>query len=46
MKKVELTMTEIWAATRPSIRKNKKKYTRKSKHPAKDSLKTKENSAN
>lgn len=31
MKKVELTLQEIWAATRPSIRKNKKKYTRKGK---------------
>jgi hypothetical protein len=31
MKKVELTLQEIWAATRPSVRKNKKKYTRKGK---------------
>jgi hypothetical protein len=29
---VELTLQEIWQATRPVIQKNKKKYTRKSKH--------------
>jgi hypothetical protein len=32
MEKIELTLQEIWAATRPSIQKNKKKYNRKNKH--------------
>lgn len=32
MKTVELTMTEIWQATRPTIQRSKKSYTRKSKH--------------
>lgn len=32
MKKIEITMQEIWQATKPVIFKNKKKYTRKSKH--------------
>ena len=32
MKKIELTMNEIWQATRPSIQKSKKNYTRKTKH--------------
>ena len=32
MKTVELTIKEIWQATRPSIQKSKKSYTRKSKH--------------
>ena len=32
MKKIELTMNEIWQATRPSIQKSKKTYTRKTKH--------------
>jgi hypothetical protein len=32
MKQVELTMQEIWQATRHIVQKNKKKYTRKSKH--------------
>lgn len=32
MKRVELTMQEIWAATRPIVQKNKKKYERKPKH--------------
>jgi hypothetical protein len=31
MKKVEVTMQEIWAATRPVVQKNKKKYSRKNK---------------
>jgi hypothetical protein len=31
MKKVEVTMQEIWAATRPVVQKNKKKYNRKKK---------------
>lgn len=34
MEKIELTMQEIWQATRPEIQKNRKKYTRKSKHKA------------
>lgn len=29
---VKLTLQEIWAASRPNVYKNKKKYTRKSKH--------------
>lgn len=32
MKKVELTMQEIWSVTRPSIQKSKKQYSRKQKH--------------
>lgn len=32
MKKIEVTMQEIWQATKPVIYKNKKKYTRKTKH--------------
>lgn len=32
MKTVQLTMKEIWQATRPSVQKSKKSYTRKSKH--------------
>jgi hypothetical protein len=32
MKTVELTMQEIWQATRPNIQKNRKKYERKPKH--------------
>lgn len=32
MKQIEVTIQEIWQATRPVIQKNKKKYTRKSKH--------------
>ena len=32
MKKIKVTMQEIWAATRPKIEKNKKKYNRKKKH--------------
>jgi hypothetical protein len=29
MKKVELTMNEIWMQTKPKVHKNKKKYNRK-----------------
>ncbi|MES2588274.1 MAG: hypothetical protein V4622_04785 [Bacteroidota bacterium] len=29
----QITMQEIWAATKPIVHKNKKKYTRKPKHP-------------
>lgn len=32
MKKIEVTLQEIQMATRPNVYKNKKKYTRKSKH--------------
>lgn len=32
MKQIEITMQEIWQATRPVIQRNKKKYTRKPKH--------------
>jgi hypothetical protein len=32
MEKIQVTLQEIWEATRPIIQKNKKKYTRKSKH--------------
>ena len=37
MEKIELTMQEIWQATRPVIQKNRKKYTRKLKHKNQDS---------
>jgi hypothetical protein len=32
MEKIQVTLQEIWQATRPVIQKNKKKYTRKAKH--------------
>jgi hypothetical protein len=32
MKTIEITMQEIWQATRPIIQKSKKAYTRKQKH--------------
>ena len=32
MKNIKVTMKEIYDAMRPSIEKNKKKYTRKTKH--------------
>jgi len=32
MKKVELTIQEIWAHTKTKVFKNKKKYNRKDKH--------------
>jgi len=32
LKKIVVTQQEIWAATRPNVYKNKKKYTRKPKH--------------
>ena len=32
MKTVTFTMQEIWAASRPSVQKNKKVYNRKPKH--------------
>jgi hypothetical protein len=31
MKKIEVTIQEIWDATKPKVQKNKKKYTRKGK---------------
>jgi hypothetical protein len=35
LKKVELTIQEIWMATRPIIQKSKKEYSRKEKHKKK-----------
>ena len=32
MKTIKVTMKEIYDAMRPSVQKNKKKYTRKTKH--------------
>ena len=32
MKKIQVTLEEIRAATRPNVYKNRKKYTRKTKH--------------
>jgi len=32
MEKIEVTMQEIWQATRPIIQRSKKSYTRKKKH--------------
>ena len=32
MKTIEITMQEIWSATRPIVYKSKKQYTRKEKH--------------
>ena len=32
MKTIEITIQEIWAATRPIVQKSKKSYTRKRKH--------------
>jgi len=32
MKQIEITLQEIWQATRPIIQKSKKQYTRKPKH--------------
>ena len=32
MKEIKVTMKEIYDAMRPSIQRNKKKYTRKTKH--------------
>ena len=32
MKKITVTMKEIYDAMKPSVEKNKKKYTRKKKH--------------
>lgn len=32
---ITVTQQDIWAATRPNVYRNKKKYTRKSKHKTK-----------
>jgi hypothetical protein len=32
MKTIQLTLQEIWTATRPQIEKSKKTYSRKQKH--------------
>jgi hypothetical protein len=32
MKTIEVTMQEIWMATRPIVQKSKRDYTRKRKH--------------
>ena len=32
MKTIEVTMQEIWMASRPSVQKSKKSYNRKPKH--------------
>jgi hypothetical protein len=32
LKKIEVTIQEVWAATRPIIQKSKKDYSRKEKH--------------
>jgi hypothetical protein len=32
MKAIEITIQEIWAATRPIVQKSKKQYNRKKKH--------------
>jgi hypothetical protein len=37
MEKIQVTMQELWQATRPVIQKNRKKYTRKSKHKKQES---------
>lgn len=36
MKKIQVTLEEIRAATRPNVYRNKKKYTRKAKHKKKE----------
>jgi hypothetical protein len=36
MKQIEVTLQEIWEATRTIVQKNKKKYTRKPKHKKQD----------
>lgn len=32
LEQIQVTMQDIWAWTKPKVHKNKKKYTRKSKH--------------
>jgi|TARA_B100001778_G_scaffold207841_1_gene171850 hypothetical protein len=36
LNKIVFSLQEIWAATRPNVYKNKKKYTRKEKHKSFD----------
>lgn len=36
LKQIQVTQQEIWDAMKPNVYKNKKKYTRKKKHPQKD----------
>ena len=36
LQEIIITIQERWAATRPNVYKNKKKYTRKQKHRSKD----------
>ena len=36
MKKIEVTIQEIWDASKPKVFKNKKKYSRKSKYKKKE----------
>ena len=33
---IEISQQEIWAATRPLIQRNRKKYTRKAKHKGRE----------
>jgi hypothetical protein len=35
LQNITVTQQEIWMATRPNVYRNKKKYTRKSKHKSK-----------
>ena len=42
MKKITVTMKEIYDAMRPSVERNKKKYTRKTKHKNYDKEKNNE----
>lgn len=35
LKTIQVTIQDIWAASRPSIQRNKKKYNRKNKHKGK-----------
>lgn len=36
MKTIQITIQEIWQATRPIVHKSKKSYSRKRKHKSKD----------
>ena len=36
MKTIEITIQEIWQATRPIVQKSKRVYTRKQKHKNRD----------
>jgi hypothetical protein len=38
MKTIKITLEELRAATRPNVYKNKKKYTRKTKHKDKKDI--------